>query len=114
MLVSQAQLQELLLTKIVIEDVTLYVRKVKVASSVITCHEIGLTKHNATYPLQRCEIISYAIPQGSLLYDKDNLFRSQMPKMLVFGLVSNTAFGGAYDKSPFNFQHFDTNVVALS
>ena len=99
--------------KIIIEDAILYIRKVKIAPSVINGHEHGLMKQNAIYPLQRCEVISYTIPQGSLHFDKDNLFRSQMPKLLVFGLVSNAAFSGSYTESPFNFQHFGVNYVAL-
>ena len=99
--------------KIVFEDAILYVRKVRVAPSVILGHENGLAKQNVKYPIQRCEVVSYTIPQGSLRYEKDNLFRSQMPKLLIFGLVSNAAFSGSYALNPFNFQHGNVNYVAL-
>jgi hypothetical protein len=99
--------------KIMIEDAVLYVRKVRVAASVINGHEAGLQRQNVIYPLQRCEVVSYTIPHGSLHYDKDNLFRSQMPKLVIFGLVSNAAFSGAYNLNPFNFHHFNVNYIAL-
>ena len=62
--------------KIVVEDAILYVRKVKVAPIVINDHIMGLRNQNSIYPVQRCEVLSYTIPMGSLHYDKDNLFRS--------------------------------------
>jgi hypothetical protein len=100
--------------KIIIEDAELIIRKVRVAPSVINGHESGLTKRNVIYPLNRCQVISHTIPAGSLQYTKDNLFRGQMPKLVIFGLVLNTAFSGSYTENPFNFQHFGLNQIALS
>lgn len=76
-------------------------------------HEAGLAKQNARYPIQRCEVISHTIPAGSLRWERSNLFRNQIPKLLIFGLVSNAAVSGSYVDHPFNFRHTNLNYVAL-
>jgi len=100
--------------KVIIEKAVLYMRKVHISPSVINGHEAGLLKQNAIYPIQRCEVISHTIPSGSQTYDKGDLFRGQMPKLVVVGLVSNAAYAGDYAQNPFNFQHFDVTRVSLT
>ena len=41
------------------------------------------------------------------------MFQGEIPSRLVLGLVSSRAYSRDYKKSPFNFQHFDCNFVAL-
>ena len=89
-------------------------RKVHISPSVINGNEQGLLKQNAIYPIQRCEVISHTVPQGSQTYDKSDLFRGQMPKLVVVGLVSNAAYAGDYGQNPFNFQHFSVTRVSLT
>ena len=36
-----------------------------------------------------------------------------MPKLLVVAMVSSDAFVGSYAKNPFNFQHFNANLISL-
>ena len=98
--------------KVIIEKAVLYMRKVHISPSVINGHEAGLLKQNAIYPIQRCEVISHTIPTGNQTYDKGDLFRGQMPKLVVVGLISNAAYAGDYAQNPFNFQHRrDTCIV---
>jgi hypothetical protein len=100
--------------KVVIEKAVLYMRKVRISPSVINGHEAGLLKHNAIYPIQRCEVISHTVPIGSQCYEKGDLFHGQMPKLVVIGLVSNSAYAGNYTQNPFRFHHFDVTRVSLT
>jgi len=73
-----------------------------------------LTKCNAIYPIQRCQVVSYTIPIGSQSFVKDDLFQSQMPKLVVFGFVNNNAFSGSYTENPYYFRHYDISQVSLT
>ena len=96
----------------------LYVRRVKVRQSVSLGHELGLQTKNALYSYNRGQVISYAIPSGSLSHFKDNLFsRTLLPKFVIVGMVSSDSFNGtagtAGATDPFKFEHFDVNSVGL-
>jgi hypothetical protein len=99
---------------VVIKKAVLYMRKVRISPSVINGHETGLLKQNAIYPIQRCEVISHTVPIGSAAYDVGNLFRGQMPKLVVVGPVGNTGYAGHYGQNPFRFHHFDVTGVSLT
>lgn len=99
--------------KVVYEKAVLYVRRVKAIPSFINGIEEGLNSQNAVYPLQRTELITYTIPQGSTSHNKESLFRGQMPKLVLVGFVRNDAYNGAYGQNPFNFKHFNINQISL-
>jgi hypothetical protein len=96
-----------------IEDSILFVRRVKVSPSVLRGHLTGLDKYNAIYPIQRTEMQTFTITSGSQSFNKENIFRGQLPKLLVMGMVDNDAFNGTLSKNPFNFKHYDLNFLAL-
>ena len=99
--------------KIKFEAVTLRVRRIVPKPSVINGHATGLAKHNALYPVNHTELLTFTIPSGQKSIVKDRLFPMQAPKLLVVGMVENDAYNGAYNKNPFNFQHFDLTKIAL-
>jgi len=100
--------------KMVLEQAILYVRKVKVSPNVLAAHEHGLTTAgNAIYPLQQTEMLSYTVDQGTKNHMQDNLLRGPLPKLLIFGMVSNDAFNGNMKKDPLSFDHFNLNYMAL-
>jgi hypothetical protein len=99
--------------KMIIEEATLYVRRVKVNPGVLLGHELGLKSSNAIYPIQQSEMLSFTIPRGSKSHVQDNLLRGLLPKLLIVGLVGNEAFNGKKDKDPTLFDHFDLNFLAL-
>lgn len=96
-----------------IEDVSLFVRKVKVNASVQIEHIKGLEKMSAKYPVCRVETKVFSIPKGNMMSNQENVFLGQLPKRLVIGMVENKAFNGDKDKNPYNFQHFDVDYLAL-
>ena len=96
-----------------IEKCVLYVPRVSVMDAVINGHSKGMEKFNAKYPLNHIDITTFTITQENRTFIKDGLFKSQVPKMLVVGLLDHEAFNGDIKKSPFNFQHFNLNKIAL-
>ena len=96
-----------------IEKCVLYARRVHVMDTVISGHNKGLDKYNAKYPINHIDIATFSITKGISSYIKDGLFTSQVPKMVVVGLLEHDAFNGNIKKSPFNFKHFNLNKIGL-
>jgi len=99
--------------RVQIHTAVLYVRRVKIEPSIILEHEKQLLTHNAIYPVQHTEMLTYTIAQGSMSNNKEGLFRGHMPKLIVVGMVDNKAYNGDATTNPFNFKHFDMNHLAL-
>lgn len=96
-----------------IEKCVLYARRIHVMDTVISGHNKGLEKFNVKYPINHVDISTFSITKGISSYIKDGLFTSQVPKMVVVGLLDHDAFNGNMKKSPFNFQHFNINKIGL-
>lgn len=79
--------------KVTITEAILYVRKVKVASSITLGHAAALRHTTAKYPAKH--------PLG------------RIPKRIVFGLVDTEAFNGSYTTNPFNFKHYNLSQVGV-
>ena len=99
--------------RVVIQDMSLFVRKVRVHPSVQLGHIKALDKTTAKYPVKRVETKVFSIPKHNMSANQENLFLGQLPNRIVLGLVENTAFSGVADKTPFNFQHYDIDFLAL-
>lgn len=99
--------------KVVLDHVSLLVRKVRVSPGVIVGHAKALQNGTAKYPINRVLCKVYSIPKGNMSFVQDNVFTGQMPKKVVIGCVDNEAFHGSLAKSPFNFQHFNLNFVGI-
>ena len=99
--------------KVDIDDISLFVRKVKVHPSIQLGHINALNKTSAKYPIRRVETKVFSIPKGNLSANQENLFLGQLPKRIVIGLVENSAFSGDSAKNPFNFNHFSIDFLAL-
>ena len=101
--------------KVMIEEVSLHVRKVKINPTVALGHAEELQKGiPAKYPLRRGVVTSSTIPNGTLSFNKENLITGQLPRRVFLGLVTNTTFKGNGKENPFNFQHFNLNYLTLS
>ncbi|KAJ8048841.1 hypothetical protein HOLleu_01315 [Holothuria leucospilota] len=73
--------------KVVIQDASLFVRKIKLNPAVPLAHARALEKATAKYPIRRVR--------------------------LIVSCVTNTGFNGSYVENPFNFQHFNANFLAV-
>jgi len=99
--------------KVVITHASLFVRKVKILSSVFLAHAKTMERGTAKYPIRRVVCKSFAIPQNYLDVSHEKLFSGQLPARIVIGLVSNRAFNGHVESNPFNFQHFNLSKISL-
>ena len=99
--------------KTCIDQMSLYVRKVKLNPVVSLAHAKTLSTTNAKYPLKRASIKTFSIPAGQLSATKDNIFVSQLPTRLIVFFVDSDAFNGKIDKNPFNFKHNDLSYISL-
>ncbi|GFT59533.1 uncharacterized protein F54H12.2 [Trichonephila clavipes] len=99
--------------KVILDHVSLFIRKVRVNPGVILGHAKALEKTSAKYPINRVLCKVYSIPKGSMSFIQDNIFSGQMPKKLFVGCVDNEAFHGAFSKSPYEFKHFNLNFIGV-
>lgn len=99
--------------KVTITEAILYVRKVKVASSITLGHAAALRHTTAKYPLRRVDCKVLTIPRGFSSFNPDNIFLGRIPKRIVFGLVDTEAFNGSYTTNPFNFKHYNLSQVGV-
>ena len=99
--------------KVLIQDCSLFIRKVKVAPSIMLGHAKALEKGTAKYPVRRvmCKVIS--VPQGEMTLQQDHLFLGQIPQRIILGCIHNKAFSGSYTHNPYNFKHFGVNYISL-
>jgi hypothetical protein len=91
--------------KVIIQDATLFVRRVTIADHVYLAHQHTLQQANAIYPIAQVVMKSYSIPQGNLSGPQDNIFLGQLPTVMIIGFVDNDAAAGSFTKNPYNFKH---------
>ena len=99
--------------KIIVKDARLEARRVKLNASEQLRLEKVIATHGARYPLTHVVTKNFTVAQGTSSIDIDSLFTGQIPNKVVLGMVANEAFNGAYDKSPFNFKHYNLISACL-
>jgi hypothetical protein len=99
--------------KFIVLDATLRVRRVKVNPNIALTHSKILERCNIKYNIERVEVKVQTLSQGSKNHTIDNLVLGQLPKRIIIGFVSNTAYNGDYKKNPFNFHHYNLNHLSL-
>lgn len=96
-----------------IVDATLKVCIQRPNLALTMAHTKLLDTRQALYPYMSSTIKIASIAEGEFSFSADNMFQGEVPSQLILGLVSSSAYVGNYKKSPFNFQHYDCNFVAL-
>ena len=97
----------------VITEAILYVRKVKVASSITLGHAAALKQTTAKYPNRRVDCKVPSIPGGFSSFTPNNLFLGDIPKGLVLVVVDTEAYNGTYASNPYNFKHHNLTQVGV-
>ncbi|GFX65735.1 uncharacterized protein TNCV_4094271 [Trichonephila clavipes] len=69
--------------RVVLDHVSLFIRKARVNPGVILGHAKALEKTSAKYPINRVLCKVYSIPKGSMSFIQDNIFSGQMPKTFL-------------------------------
>ena len=98
--------------RVLLTDVVLKIRKVKVDQAVSDGIERMLKQTPALYPIRRVECKILTIPEQLPNIRQDNIFSGIIPKTFVVGLVD--AYTGTYGKNPYNFAHFGVTNVSLT
>ena len=80
--------------KVQILHASLFVRKVKLMSSVFLAHAKTLESGTAKYPIRRVVCKAFTISQGYRHINHEKLFYGQLPTRIIVGLVSNRVFNG--------------------
>ena len=99
--------------KVVVTEAILFVRRVKVASSIILGHAAGLKHSSAKYPIRRIDCKVLSIPRGFSSFNPGNIFLGQIPKPIVLELVDTEAYNGSYRTNPFFFKHHNLTQVGV-
>lgn len=82
-------------------------------AGVLMAHNKLLSDTTAIYPYVSSMFKIASISKGEYGYNDDNIFQGEIPSQLIVALVSSSAYEGCYKNSPFYFQGFDVNHVAL-
>ena len=97
--------------KIVFTLVELKMVLVTFSPALITSHAEILSDTNAHYDYYKHEIKALSLPAGQRTVNLEDMWLGDIADKLVVGLVSAKAYSGDYTKNPFNFQHFNLNLI---
>jgi len=102
--------------KIDVAKMELYVRKIELLKSVDLGLNSALLKKDspAKYPIRRTQVLTRQIQGGLRSFEERVLFAGQIPRRLVIGLVSPTAFYGTYGEDPFVFAPFNLSKIHVT
>ena len=90
-----------------IQSLELRVNKVQLLPKIVNSIESRLAMgHRVRYPIVRSQIKIMNVPKGSTHFTWPNAIFSNLPFMLVCGMVDQGAYSGELAKNGFNFQHF--------
>ena len=92
-----------------IEEMTLYVKKIKVSDTV----QRSIAAKPIVIPVTRIVQKEFNVQSGGNTYVENAFHSGQLPTRLVFALVSSTAHVGSYAQNPFNFVHANVQKVTL-
>lgn len=82
-------------------------------SALLVAHDKMSKQSPAIYPLSGTTIKIASIGAGNYGFTTDDMFQGEVPSRLILGMVTSRAYSGDYKRSPFNFQPFGCNFVAL-
>lgn len=99
--------------KVLLREVSLIIRKVKVSPSIILQHARLLQQNSVKMNLTKVEIKSFTLARGAMSQVIDNAVLGALPKRVTLFFVTNKAFNGSKQANPYNFQHFDLNYLSL-
>ncbi|GBM86884.1 hypothetical protein AVEN_207395-1 [Araneus ventricosus] len=94
-----------------IENISLFLRKCDVSSSIVVGHEKTLEQSLVQMPFTRIETKNFTLSSGLKSVIIPNAI---LPSRMILGLVSNSAFSGDFKKNPFNFKNYNLSYISLS
>ena len=100
--------------KLEIISAKLLVKKIKLHPAKVAAFERAIIKRPIKLPLDRVKVQSVSIAKGLSSFTHDSAFTGILPSSLVVGLLDNDAYTGHFQKSPFNFKHFNLSSIQLT
>lgn len=97
--------------KIHIHQASLRIRKKRPHAAITLAISRALEIKPALYPFLRTEMRQHIIQKGAFSFNIENLFDSNIPTVLVLGLVDARGVAGSMQFNPFNFEH--SNLSSL-
>ena len=94
--------------------ITLNLCQVTVAPSLYRQITATRTRSTAMYPLHASKIRTFSMADGLTDFDQDQLFTNRVPVRVIVGLLHNSAFNGAYRRSPFAFEKFGLTLIRMT
>ena len=88
-----------------IKNIKLRIRTVKLAPQIATSIYRTLQKYPAIFSAPAPFMSTAIIDNGLHSWEKDNLFSGKVPKLLMYGIVKNSAFNGSTSENPFYYCH---------
>lgn len=99
--------------KLKLLDASIFVRKVKLAPSLLAAHAKALQHSPAKYPIKRTDLKFINLPTGQSNFVLDNVWMGQMPHKLIIGIVEHDAFTGDLDLNPLAFKNHNLNFLTV-
>lgn len=93
--------------KIIIEDIKLFVCKVKLSDETYLGISEVLKKSSALYPYQKTQVVTKNVPAGSFGDVMEDMFQGKLPSRMIVGMVNSEAYAGHFQENPYWFHHFD-------
>ena len=97
--------------KLVLDEVSLYVRKNNLFANKLIEIQHGHSKLDAKYPTTMVRVSTEVIPLGTSSFNITKEFHGDIPKMILIGMVGNDAYTGKKSLNPFNFEHFNLQYI---
>ena len=94
--------------------ITLNLCQVTVAPSLYRKITAARTRSTARYPLHASKIRTFSMADGLTDFDQHQLFTNRVPVRVLVGLLHNSAFNGAYRRSPFAFEKFGLTLIRMT
>jgi hypothetical protein len=96
-----------------IEEIGLYVRKVKLTSNELLNIEKKFLGHTAKYPVKDVQTKTFNIPSGLSSMKFNHVSMGKVPEIMVVGLIAQDEFEGVSKTSAYNFCHFNLKQMAV-
>ena len=92
---------------LVLEDIKMKVRKVKLTPEMTHNFERNILKQAIRIPITYVKMTTVTLSSGITSFEKNALFSGALPEKVIFGLVENESYTGSLTTSPYNFQTFN-------
>ena len=96
-----------------IDEIMLYVTRVKLSAPVFIDLQKQLMSERALYPIKRVETRKLNLIKGLQNYDIQNLIIGTLPTRIIIGVMSHEDAVGNYNTTPLAFKHFNLSSLAL-